>query len=76
MNNRSIRIIANEIVQNWPKINYAALPYLQAMLVLDTIRDKYYEDSARSIVLYFLSNASGFRGDIAKRIKLELKAML
>jgi mitochondrial fission protein ELM1 len=31
--------------------------------------------SAKSIVLYFLSNASSFRGPEAKRIKAELKGM-
>jgi hypothetical protein len=33
-------------------------------------------DSARSVVLYFLSNASSWRGDVAKRVKAELKAHL
>jgi hypothetical protein len=33
-------------------------------------------DSGRSIVAYFLSNASTWRGETAKRIKLELNKML
>lgn len=68
--------IAREIKHTWPKMNYAAVPYYEAMLYLNTMNDSYGMDSARSIVLYFLSNASGWRGDIAKRIKAELRGML
>jgi hypothetical protein len=46
------------------------------MSVLSSIRGRYYDDSAESVVLYFLSNASGWRGDDAKRIKSELRDML
>lgn len=73
---RPLFMIAREIGHTWPKMNYAAKPYWEAMLRLNTMRDNYGEESAKSIVLYFLSNASGWRGDIAKRIKAELKSML
>lgn len=73
--NRSIRVIALDIKKDWVKVNYAAKPYLDAMLELDSINDKYYEDSAKSVVLYFLSNASSFRGERAKALKAELKAL-
>jgi hypothetical protein len=33
-------------------------------------------DTARSVVLYFLSNATTWRGPKAKEIKKELKAMM
>lgn len=73
---RNLSTIASEIRQDWgSKVNYAAKPYLSAMAGLDTINDSYGYDDARSIVLYFLSNASSWRGDNAKRIKAELKAM-
>ena len=42
---------------------------------LNSINDAYYMDSARSVVLYFLANAGTWRGDDAKRIKAELKAL-
>jgi len=68
--------IAREIRRDWgAKVNYAAKPYLEAMSCLDSIRDNYYDDSARSVVAYFLANASTWRGETAKRIKAELKAM-
>lgn len=73
--NRSIRSIALDIESEWPKVNYAARPYLDAMLELNSINDKYYEDSAKSVILYFLSNASSFRGERAKVLKAELKAL-
>jgi hypothetical protein len=73
--NRSIRSIALDICKDWEKVNYAARPYLDAMLQLNSINDRYYDDSAKSVVLYFLSNASGFRGERAKALKAELKAL-
>jgi hypothetical protein len=72
---RSLSTIASEIRRDWTKVNFAAKPYLSAMAGLDTITDSYGYDDARSIVLYFLSNASSWRGENAKRIKAELKAM-
>ena len=72
---RSIRSIALDIRKEWTKVNYAAKPYLDAMLELNSINDKYYNDSAKSVVLYFLSNASSFRGEQAKALKAELKAL-
>lgn len=72
---RPLYVIARDIYKAWPKVNYAAKPYLEAMADLTSIEDKYGYDNARSIVLYFLSNASSFRGDQAKALKLELKSI-
>jgi hypothetical protein len=57
-------------------VNYAAKPYLDAMLDLQTISDNYGLDSGRSIVMYFLANATTYRGEQAKAIKTELKNRL
>jgi hypothetical protein len=46
------------------------------MSQLDSIKDNYGQDSGTSIVAYFLSNASSWKGETAKRIKLELNKML
>ena len=54
----------------------AAWPYLDAMATLDSIQDKYYLDTGRSIVLYFLANAGTWRGETARRIKKELNEIL
>ena len=73
---RSLSAISRDIRRDWSNVNYAAKPYLAAMGQLDRISDRYHYDSAESVVRYFLSNASAWRGDTAKRIKAELKAML
>lgn len=67
--------IAHEIRSDWKKPYFGAVPYLQAMLQLGTIADDYGADDAKSIVLYFLSNAQTWRGETAKRIKAELKTL-
>ena len=74
---RELHVIALEIQKDWgEKVKYSAVPYLNAMKQLRSINDDYYYDSAASIVRYFLSNASGWRGEKAKAIKAELKGML
>lgn len=76
MQNRPINIIASEIQKDWKNVNYAAKPYLNAMTLLKSIDDNYCLDSGRSIVIYFLSNASTWKGDVAKKIKNELKELI
>ena len=74
---RPIEVIANEIRKDWgAKVNYAARPYLQAMYGLNSISDNYGCDSAKSVIAYFLSNASTWQGETARRIKKELNAMI
>ena len=75
MSARSLNVIANEIRSDWKNVNYGAKPYLDAMSTLESISDMYYQDSGKSIVLYFLSNANTWRGETAKRVKAELKKM-
>jgi hypothetical protein len=73
---RLISEIAYEIKRLWPKVWFGAVPYLQAMCTLDTVDDNYGLDSGRSVVTYFLANAATWRGEDARRIKAELKALL
>ena len=72
---RTLSEIAREIRKDWTKVYFGAVPYLDAMSTLNSIDDNYYADNARSIVLYFLANAGTWRGETAKRVKAELKAM-
>ena len=75
METRALYEIAEEIRRNWKSPHYAAVPYLEAMGGLLSIDDAHGFDSAKSIVLYFLSNASTWRGDVARRVKAELRTM-
>jgi hypothetical protein len=74
---RPLSIIAKEIKSDWKNVYFGAVPYLETMETLNNIEDTYYgADTAKSIVIYFLSNATTWRGETARRIKAELKLML
>jgi hypothetical protein len=73
---RPIYEIARDIRTDWKPVNYGAKPYLDAMRDLDKITDNYESDTGKSVVAYFLSNATSWRGETARRIKTELKGML
>lgn len=72
---RPLSVIGMEIADDWHKPYFGAVPYLAAMRSLESMRDNYGCDSARSIVAYFLANAGTWRGETARRIKKELAAM-
>lgn len=75
---RTLREIALEI--DWECKGKDWYPYAEAyvvpMMTLDTMSDRYFEDSAESIVAYALANLQSWRGENARRIKAELNAML
>ena len=75
---RTFQQIANDIKSTWLNVYFGAVPYLEAMLTLDTTdpNASYYYDKVGDIVRYFLANAQTFRGADAKRLKAELKSML
>lgn len=75
-NKETLSSIAQEIMRDWKNIYFGARPYLNAMLYLDSVNDKYGYDSGRSIVAYFLANAGTWKGPKAKEIKAKLKKML
>jgi hypothetical protein len=75
MTDRPLHVIAKEIRDKWHGMYYGAEPYVSAMWEMTDINEPYYNDTAKSIVLYFLANASTWRGEDAKRIKAELKKM-
>ena len=73
---RPLHMIAADIRDHWAKPYFGAVPYVEAMNDLTSINDTYFEDDARTIVRYFLANASSWRGDDARRIKNELKELI
>jgi|TARA_R110000823_G_C15549663_1_gene459164 hypothetical protein len=75
MSRRTIGDIAEEISSDWTP-RYPGNAYIKPMMYLGSIDDRYYQESARSIVLGFLSTAGGWRGDTARRVKAELRSIL
>ena len=73
LEDKSLSEISAIIRADWKKVNYAAKPYLEAMQSLHGVKSSFGYDTGKSIVLDFLSNASSWRGDVAKAVKLELK---
>jgi hypothetical protein len=74
--NRTIDVIARDISRDWTKPYFGAVPYLDAMHSLQSIRDRYYFDDAESVVRYSLANANSWKGETARAIKAELKTLL
>jgi len=73
---RAIYEVAADIKKEWKNIYFGAVPYLSAMMQLSDKNDMYGMDSAKSIVIYFLSNATSFRGEKARELKIELKQII
>jgi len=77
---RPLYEITDEIMDAWPAgvsigRNQAA-PYIAAMRELTLVTDMYGMEDGTGVVRYFLSNASTWRGDVARRIKAELRGMI
>jgi hypothetical protein len=68
------RALALRIREEWPNISPFAKPYVDAMALCETWDSPYCAEDARSMGLYFLVNAAGFRGSAAKEIKAQIKA--
>lgn len=79
---RPLNRIAAEVMVEWtnvirhtnrrPAYMVHAWPYLDAMLQMDDIAKPYGLEEGVFVVLYFLNNATPWRGEVAKRIKAEL----
>lgn len=79
---RTLHDVALEVRRDWKKVYFGAVPYLDAMMEMDVpvtreavTTANYYADTARSVVLYFLANANTWRGETARKVKAELKAV-
>lgn len=75
---RTYAQIAKDIKSIWLNVYFGAVPYLEALLALNTTdpNTMYYAETAGNIAAYFLANAQTFRGEKAKKLKNELKSML
>jgi len=74
---RTLREIAFEVEADWRNItNSGAQTALHQMKEISDIGAQYGHDSTgHSVVGSFLTHAIGWRGEVARRIKKELRAM-
>ena len=74
---RDLREIALEIEANWiPVRNEGALEALRHMKCMGQVSSSYGADSSgHAVVGTFLTHAVGWRGEVARRIKKELRIM-
>ena len=77
-NKRTFQQIARDIKSTWLNVYFGAVPYLEALLTLDTTDPEalYGVETAGDITRYLLANAQTFRGADARKLKAELKSML
>lgn len=75
---RTFQQIAKDIKSTWMNVYFGAVPYLEALLTLDTTDPEalYGIKKAGDIARYFLANAQIFRGADARRLKEELKTLI
>jgi hypothetical protein len=72
----SVSEIAHAIAKDWTNVSPYAKDYLEAMKSISSVEENYYADSAKSVILYFLANASTYRGENARSYKALLKEMI
>lgn len=75
---RTFQQIAKDIKSTWLNVYFGAVPYLEALLTLDTTDPEalYGIEKAGDIARYFLANAQTFRGADSRRLKEELKTLI
>jgi hypothetical protein len=73
---RPLHEIAEESVLSWPEPYFDAVPCIHVMRRIEKITDGYGMDDGEGLVRYFLVNARTWRGEVAKRVKAELKELL
>jgi hypothetical protein len=76
LSSATIGAIARFISLDWKNVYFGAKPYLNAMYSLHTVNDSYGQDSAKSIITYFLCNATTYRGPNARLIKAHLLTLI
>jgi len=74
---RTLREIALEIASDWKVINHAgARDALECMKTMGAITERFVADpNGYPVVTAFLGGAVGWRGEVARRVKKELRQM-
>lgn len=86
---RSVSAVAQEILVEYrailgrtkqghlpPHYITYSMPYLKEMLFMARVTDPVGLEDGVMVILYFLNNATNWRGPQARRLKAELNAML
>lgn len=80
MTHRPLYEFAQDIVSDYAdrgkSVPECARAYVDPMSYLNQITDKFGYDDGDTVVIYALSNLTGWRGETAKRVKRELKQIL
>lgn len=76
MTHRPLFAIAAEIEADWTARRGTAAPYLAAMSDLVGPADRYGAQTGADMVRGFLVNAQTWHGEVARRVKQELTAIL
>ncbi len=58
---------------DWKRVYFGAVPYLNAMKTMESHNSNYGLDDGQTIIIYFLANATTWRGVTARSVKAELK---
>lgn len=69
---RKLYEIAGDILLEWSKPYFGAVPYIRALREMGGGGDMYGMDSSDDIILRFFANATSFRGPRARVLKYEL----
>lgn len=73
---RIIYDIAKDIREDWKTINPLANEYLKGLETMVDVDEMYGMEYGDMVIAQFLDKATGWRGEKARAIKLELKAHL
>lgn len=73
---RPLNEIAEEIHKLWTTAHRTAVTYIEEMKRVKSLGDKRGVLTGRDICLYFLSYAQPWKGEDARRVKAELRAIL
>jgi hypothetical protein len=73
---RPLSVITREIRKDWRPMYRPAEAHFEAFEYANDVSEMYGCDSVRSEINYFLANAQTWKGEVARRIKLELKAIV
>ncbi len=76
MPHRPLSEIATEITADWTAKRGAAQPYMDAMSELRNATDRHGIETGSDMIQGFLNDAQTWRGEVARRIKVELRAIL